>query len=124
MAQYGYMGMEGKKRIIARAAEAEDLVESERNEKAKIETPSIGSIHFYDLHDEDADRAGQKIDEATGKALLAHNSADVGHDDVLSTTVNPEDADPETGDIMGRVNDGTDNDAAARWLREHGADAR
>lgn len=124
MAQYGHMGMEGKKRIIARATQEQDLVEREENQKASIETPSIGSMHFEDLHDEDSDPAGQRINEATGERLLVKNSADVGHDDVLSTTVNPEDADPETGDIMGKIKDGTEDDAAARWLRDNGADAR
>lgn len=111
------MGMERKPRIARPASEA-DLLDIADNQKARIETPSIGSIHFHDLHDEDADRAGQRVDEATGELIVTRNTADVGHE--VLRTIGPDDMDPTTGDIMGKINDGTDDDEAARWLRENG----
>lgn len=90
-----------------------------KNVKAALEKPSIGSVHWGDLHDEDADRAGQKIDEATGKALYESNSADIGHE-ILTQIIDPTKRDDGSEDLLGKVDDGTDDDEAARWLKAHG----
>lgn len=97
---------------------ARELETPADNEKAQFEKPTFGSIHFEYLHDEDSDRAGQKVNEATGELIVKGNTQDVGHE--ILHEIDLENADEKTDDIMGKVNDGTDDDEAARWLRAHG----
>jgi hypothetical protein len=70
--------------------------------------------HFSNLHDQDEDRAGQKVDEATGKKIN-NSRAVTGADEKLYVV--EADRDAKSEDVLGTLPD--DDDAAARWLREH-----
>ncbi len=84
--------------------------------KAKVEG-EIGD-HFNNLYDEDEDRAGQKINEATGKQI--NNTPVVSGSDEKLTVQKIKRGGSE--DALGKLPE--KNDAAARWLREHGDDMR
>src|SRR6185437_17079867 len=79
------------------------------NKKAAEEI--MDGNHFEKLYDENEDRAGQKINEATGKSInnspKFHNLEDKLGKREISVD--------ESGDIMGKVKE--KNDAAAKWLR-------
>ena len=83
-----------------------------RHQKAEEERDTVGD-HFNNLFDQDEDVAGQKIDEATGKPI--DNSSTVENLEEQLITVEP---DSKSDDMLGKLPE--PDDAAARWLREHG----
>ncbi|HEY4516686.1 MAG TPA: hypothetical protein VJG64_01965 [Candidatus Paceibacterota bacterium] len=84
--------------------------------KAKLEGET--GDHFNNLYDEDEDRAGQKINEATGKRI--NNTPVVSGMDEQLTVQKIKRGRSE--DVLGKLSE--KNDAAARWLREHGDDTQ
>ena len=91
------------------------MFEGFRHQKAKLEG-SIGD-HFNNLYDENEDRAGQEIDESTGKKIM--NSPPVeGADEKLRLIVN----NSRSEDVLGALPE--DDDAAAKWLRDNDPDLK
>jgi hypothetical protein len=66
-------------------------------------------LHNEDLHDENEDRAGEKVNLATGKPI--DNSTYTGMENM--SVVEPNNT---SEDIMGALPD--EDDEAAKWLRE------
>ena len=75
--------------------------------------------HFSNLYDADADEAGEKIDLATGKRIARLNAPVVSGNDEKLRTVK---ARGKSADALGAIRE--KNDAAAKWLREHGGDQK
>ncbi len=73
--------------------------------------------HFNDLYDENEDRSGERVDLATGKRI--DNSSPSAAIDKLDRIVAPPEGNSE--DALGALP--KEDDAAARWLREHGGEA-
>ena len=80
------------------------------NEKAKEETESISGHHSEDLYDQNEDTAGEKTNLANGKPF--DNTRDKGNDEQLRVI------EPGDKDALPPLEE--EDDAAAKWLREHG----
>jgi hypothetical protein len=73
--------------------------------------------HFENLHDENEDRAGEKVNLATGKPIK--NSGPLESADMRLSVVK---RGKENEDVLGKVEE--EEDAAAKWLRENDPDYR
>lgn len=93
------MGIEGQKFDSLKKKGGENLA----YEQGELES---GKLHWDNLHDEDEDPAGNKVDEATG--LTIDNSTDDGLGGLS-----------EVSDMGIFVPDEQGGDEAAKWLAAH-----
>ncbi len=80
--------------------------------KAALEKQKGIGDHYDNLYDQDEDQAGQRIDAATGEWIDNSTSKPKGLMEVVP-------APHKSKDALGAINDDTEDDAAARWLKEH-----
>lgn len=84
------------------------------NKRARQEVDSSGlDLHFSNLHDEDVDQSGERVDWATGEPY--DNSSDDPGAQKL-TIVEPK---YNQGDILPPLP--PEDDEAAEWLKKHAA---
>lgn len=85
------------------------------NQKGRDEEQEVSSMEMHNqgLHDQDEDSAGEKVDLATGKEFDNSTDTDERHLTIIKGGHNSE-------DVLGALPE--ENDAAAKWLREHGGD--
>ena len=83
---------------------------------ARHDEGKFAGFHSENLYDEDEDGAGEKTRLDTGKPI--DNSTYTG----METLRNQEPGEGGSEDVLGAVDDGTHDDEAARWLREHDTD--
>jgi len=69
-------------------------------------------MHSENLFDQDEDGAGERRNLATGRPF--DNSTETGLE-----TLSIRETKDDFEDLLGRVDDGTDDDEAARWLAEN-----
>lgn len=75
-------------------------------DSARAEEGTNPFMHDANLYDENEDRAGERYDLATGKPI--DNSGEIGLEKL-----------PTADEIDGAIDPETDDDEAARWLREN-----
>lgn len=78
------------------------------HERQQLHEITDRDMHFSNLHDQDEDQSGEKIDLATGKPY--NNSSETGHEKLSELTE----------DELDKIED--DEDAATKWLRENDPD--
>jgi len=81
------------------------------NQRAKDEKEHLSSQHTEDLFDEGQDSAGETVDLATGKPFE--------HKHLEPADANMSVVEPGDHDALPLLQE--EDDAAAKWLREHGA---
>ena len=89
------------------------LDDFDENSPARHDEGKDAGFHSENLYDVDNDDAGEKTRLDTGEPI--DNSTYTG----METLSDREPGEGGSEDVLGAIDDGTDDDDAARWLREH-----
>lgn len=112
------MGLEGRRKKKELTGfedpQAQNLKDKYEQGRERAKNVGIPDTHSMDLFDLDEDQlSGEKVDLATGKPI--DNSTSTKYTGLSMRSVSKKEQRGE--DLLGDIDDDTDNDAAAIWLR-------